>query len=136
MIPKPSLHCFEPKIIFQPSEEGFSNKSDFEMRRLRKFLQIIKNCIFEKCHHFSLKIEINNLVQFNILILHFKSTRYAISFHSLLTTLHWPYTIERFANTYFGTPESDESFQLIRQVSFKLMIPFRPLSGLSPPASI
>ena len=122
MIPKPSLHCFEPKIIFQPSEEGFSNKSDFEMRRLRKFLQIIKNCIFEKCHHFSLKIEINNLVQFNILILHFKSTRYAISSYSLLTTLHWPYAIKRVEDTYFGIP--------------KLMIRVRPLNGLNPPASI
>ena len=72
MITKPSLHCFEPKIIFQPSEEGFSNKSDFEMRRLRKFLQIIKNCIFEKCHHFRLNIDykLKSIVQFNILILH------------------------------------------------------------------
>lgn len=67
VIPKPSLHCFEPKIIFQPSEEGFSNKSDFEKkRRLRKFLQIIKNCIFEKISSFQIKtsISINNLVQF------------------------------------------------------------------------
>ena len=66
VIPKPSLHCFEPKIIFQPSEEGFSNKSDFEKnRRLRKFLQIIKNCIFEKCHHFRLKHRFQSIILFN-----------------------------------------------------------------------
>ena len=49
VIPKPSLHCFEPKIIFQPSEEGFSNKSDFEKkRRLEKIFADYQKLHFRK----------------------------------------------------------------------------------------